>query len=240
MEIKLDILAFAAHPDDVELAASGTMIKHVQMGKKTGIIDLTQGEMGTRGNAEIRGEESNLASEILGVSVRENLGFADAFFEVSNENLLKIIQKLRKYRPNVVLCNAVSDRHPDHARASELVSRACFMSGLKKIKTFEDDKEQDSFRPVAVYHYIQDRWIDPDFIVDITETYDLKIEAIKCFKSQFFNPESIEPETPISSDHFLKSIESRAISLGRYIDTEYGEGFTAERFVGINDLTNLL
>lgn len=240
MEIKLDILAFAAHPDDVELAASGTMIKHVQMGKKTGIIDLTQGEMGTRGNAEIRGEESNLASEILGVSVRENLGFADAFFEVSNENLLKIIQKLRKYRPNVVLCNAVSDRHPDHARASELVSRACFMSGLKKIKTFDNDKEQDYFRPVAVYHYIQDRWIDPDFIVDITDTYDLKVEAIKCFKSQFFNPDSKEPETPISTDHFLKSIESRAISLGRYIDTEYGEGFTSERFIGINDLTNLL
>ena len=240
MELKLDILAFAAHPDDVELAASGTIIKHVQMGKKTGIIDLTQGEMGTRGNAEIRAEESSLASEILGISVRENLGFADAFFEVNNENLLKIIQKIRKYRPNIVLCNAVSDRHPDHSRASELVSRACFMSGLKKIKTFEDNEEQGSFRPHAVYHYIQDRWIDPDFIVDITDTYDLKIEAIKCFKSQFFNPDSNEPETPISTHHFLKSIESRAISLGRYIDNEYGEGFTTERFIGINDLTNLL
>jgi N-acetylglucosamine malate deacetylase 1 len=240
MKLKLDILAFAAHPDDVELAASGTIIKHVQMGKKTGIIDLTQGEMGTRGTPEIRNKESNLASDILGVLIRENLGFKDAFFDISNENLLKVIQKIRKYQPNIVLCNAVTDRHPDHGRASELVSRACFMSGLEKIKTFDGDNEQDSFRPVAVYHYIQDRWIDPDFIVDITATYHSKIKAIKCFKSQFFNPDSQEPETPISSHNFLKSIESRAISLGRYIDAEYGEGFTTERFIGINDLTNLL
>ncbi len=240
MKLKLDILAFAAHPDDVELAASGTIIKHVQMGKKIGIIDLTKGEMGTRGTAEIRTKESIKASEILGISVRDNLGLEDAFFDISNNNLIKVIQKIRKYQPEIVFCNAVSDRHPDHGRASELVSRACFMSGLEKIKTYDSEKVQVAYRPTSIYHYIQDRWIDPDFIVDISETYDLKIKTIKCFKSQFFDPDNQEPETPISSHHFLKSIESRAISLGRYINAEYGEGFTTERFIGINDLTSLL
>ena len=240
MKFNLDILAFGAHPDDVELAAAGTVIKHVKQGKKVGIIDLTKGEMGTRGSAEIRIEEAKLSSKILGISVRENLELDDAFFEISNENLLKVINKIRKYKPNVVLCNAISDRHPDHGRASELISRACFMSGLEKIKTFEGEEEQIAYRPYTVYHYIQDRWIDPDFIVDISDTYDLKIKAIQSYKSQFFNPESNEPETPISSNHFLKSIESRAIGLGRYINAGYGEGFTTERFIGINDLTTLL
>ena len=238
--MKLDILAFAAHPDDVELAASGTIIKHIKLGKKVGIIDLTRGEMGTRGSAEIRNEESIQSSKILGISERHNLDLGDAFFDISNENLIKVIQKIREFQPKIVFCNAVSDRHPDHARASELVSRACFMSGLQKIKTYNGDVQQDSHRPNVIYHYIQDRWIDPDIIVDVSDTFELKLKAIKCFKSQFFDPNIDEPDTPISTEHFLESIKSKAITLGRYINTEYGEGFTAERFVGVNDITTLL
>ena len=237
---KLDILAFAAHPDDVELAASGTILKHISMGKKVGIVDLTRGEMGTRGSAEQRDQEAAEASKVLGVHFRENLMLADCFFEVNEHSLNKIIEQIRRFKPKVVLCNAVSDRHPDHGRASELVSRACFLSGLSKVKTTFHGASQQHYRPYAVYHYIQDHWLNPDFVVDISAFYDKKIESILSFKSQFYDPNSKEPLTPISSEGFLESVKARAVALGRYINVDYAEGFTVERFIGVHDITELL
>ena len=235
----LDILAFGAHPDDVELAASGTILKHIALGKKVGVVDLTRGEKGTRGTANDRDLEAKESSKILGLNVRENLGFEDCFFENNQENLLKVISVIRRFRPKIVLCNAVSDRHPDHSRASELVSRACYLSGLSKIETSFDNANQQEFRPSAVYHYIQDYWLEPDFIVDISDFFDKKMEAILAFKTQFYNPASNLPETPISSKNFLESIKARAVALGRYIGADYGEGFTAERYIGVEDITKL-
>jgi bacillithiol biosynthesis deacetylase BshB1 len=237
---QIDILAFGAHPDDVELAAGGTVLKHVSLGKSVAIVDLTQGEMGTRGSKEDRIREAKESSKILGISNRENLNLGDCFFEESKVELIKVIEQVRRFKPNIVLCNAINDRHPDHGRAGALVSRACYLSGLPKIKTQWNEKSQESHRPVAVYHYIQDRWIDPDVIVDISDFFDDKLKAIKAFKSQFYDPLSTEPATPISGEDFLNSIKARAIGLGRYIHTTYGEGFTAERYIGVNDLTTLL
>lgn len=237
--MKLDILAFAAHPDDLELAASGTVLKHIKAGKKVGVVDLTQGELGSRGSAEIRHLEAEKASGIMGLSSRDNLKMADGFFEHSKENLIKIIEQIRHYRPEIVLMNAIDDRHPDHGRASKLVSEACFLSGLRRIETSYEDKIQEAYRPKNVYHYIQDRYIKPDFIIDITEFYDQKIEAIMAYKSQFYDPESTEPNTPISGKDFLDSLNGRMSEFGRAIGVLYAEGFTAEKLIGVDSLFDI-
>ncbi|MEY4464980.1 MAG: hypothetical protein RLZZ465_610 [Bacteroidota bacterium] len=232
----LDLLAFAAHPDDVELAASGTIIKHIRMGYQCGIIDLTRGELGTRGTAEDRDKEAQASSKILGLAVRDNLDLGDGFFEINDASLLAIVTQIRKYKPRIVLANAISDRHPDHGRAATLVSRACFLAGLPKIKT----ESLEAHRPKAVYHYIQDRFIKPDIIIDISEVFEQKMEAILAFKTQFYNPNSTEPQTPISSKEFMEFLSARALEYGRTIGTKYGEGFTTERTLGADTLSNLL
>lgn len=238
--MKLDVLAFAAHPDDVEISSGGTVAKLVAAGKKVGIIDLTKGELGSRGSGEIRLEEAKAASEVLGLSARHNLGLADGFFEDSDTTQLLVIEQIRKYRPDVILCNSVTDRHPDHGRASEVVSRASFLSGLRKVETFEDGNPQEFWRAKAVYHYIQDYHIEPDFVVDVTDHFDKKMEAIRAFASQFHDPNSSEPQTPISGDDFFDFLKSRAMQLGRPIGVKYAEGFTSERYVGVDDLTDLI
>jgi len=240
--MKIDILAFAAHPDDVELAAAGTLLAHIALGKKVGIIDLTRGELGTRGSAEIRDEEATESSKILGIHARENLRMRDGFFVKDEESLLKVITIIRKYQPEIVLCNSEFDRHVDHGRAADLVHEACFLSGLRKIVTQQDGKHQEAWRPKSTYHYIQDYYTKPDIIFDITPYFSQKNEAIKAFKSQFFNPASNinEPETPISSADFWAFLEGRARQLGRLINVTYAEGFTVKRPVGSKDLTKLL
>ena len=237
--MKLDILAFASHPDDVELAASGTLMTHISQGKKVGIIDLTKGELGSRGSAALRSKEALVASELMGIDARVNLDLGDGFFNNAEKELKKVIEQIRYFQPDVVLCNAHSDRHPDHSRGSELVSRACFLAGLNKIETKYNGEHQAHWRPQSVYHYIQDNWIDPDFIIDITEVFDRKMDAINAYSSQFFNPESDGPSTPISSIEFMEHIKGRAIAFGRIIGVKYGEGFTVERSVGVKDLTSL-
>lgn len=240
--MKLDILAFGAHPDDVELGAGATIAKEVANGKKVGIIDLTRGELGTRGSAEIRDQEAAAAADILKVSVRENLGFADGFFVNDKEHQLEIIKMIRKYRPEIVICNAIEDRHIDHGKGSKLVSDSCFLSGLIKIETqLEGTAEaQEAWRPKVVYHYIQWKNLEPDFIVDVSGFIDKKTEAILSYSSQFYNPKSDEPETPISSENFIDSVNYRARDLGRYIGVEYAEGFTVERYVAVDSLDNLI
>jgi bacillithiol biosynthesis deacetylase BshB1 len=238
--MKLDILAIGVHPDDVELSCSGTLLKHIASGRKAGILDLTRGELGTRGSAELRDKEADEAARILGIAVRDNLKMADGFFKNDSEHQLLLIQKIRLYRPEIILCNAVSDRHPDHGRASSLVSEACFYSGLKKIETSLNGKIQEAWRPRAVYHYIQDRYLKPDFIVDITPYISVKLEAIKAFSSQFYDPTSREPQTPISSANFLQFVASRNANFGRDIQVDYAEGFTVERTPGVKDLFDLL
>jgi bacillithiol biosynthesis deacetylase BshB1 len=237
--MKLDILAFGVHPDDVELSCSGTLMRHIAQGKKVGIIDLTQGELGSRGTAQTRMEEANAASVVMGISVRDNLKMADGFFEINEENKRSIIQQIRKYRPEIVLCNAVSDRHPDHGRAAKLVSEACFLSGLVKVETELDGQNQQAYRPRVVYHYIQDVYMKPDFVVDVTEFVDRKIEAIKSYKTQFYDPNSKEPQTPISGKEFFDFVKGRMMQFGRPIGVEFGEGFTVDRELGVNDLFDL-
>ena len=237
--MKLDILAFGAHPDDVELGCGATIAKEISLGKKVGIVDLTRGELGTRGSADLRDEEAKKSAEILGVSVRENLGFSDGFFKNDKEHQLAIIKMIRKYRPEIVLCNAVDDRHIDHGKGSKLVSDACFLSGLLKIETKVDDKLQEKWRPNNVYHYIQWKNINPDFVVDVTGFIEKKVDSILAYSSQFFDPKSNEPETPITSKNFLDSITYRAKDLGRIIGVEYAEGFTSERFVAVKNLDKL-
>jgi bacillithiol biosynthesis deacetylase BshB1 len=239
--VKLDILVFGAHPDDAELGAAGTIAKEVALGKKVGIIDLTRGELGTRGSAEIRDHEAANAADILGVSIRENLGFADGFFTNDKAHQIEIIKKIRQYRPEIVLCNAIDDRHIDHGKGSKLVSDACFLSGLVKIPTQDGAGEsQAPWRPNVVYHYIQWKNLTPDFVVDITGYEQKKNEAILAYSSQFFNPNSDEPETPISSKNFTESVLYRARDLGRMVGVEFAEGFTTERFVAVNSLDNLI
>lgn len=238
--MKLDILAFAAHPDDVELAASGTVIKHIRQGKKVGIVDLTRGELGTRGSAEIRDQEAAASSKILGLASRHNLDLGDGFFEITENTLKAIITVIRIHQPSIILCNAISDRHPDHGRGGDLVSRAAFLSGLRKIETIHLGKKQSPHRPKAVYRYIQDYWIKPDIIVDISDEMGHKIKSIQAFGSQFYDPESKEPETPISSADFMDFIYARAQQFGRLINVKYGEGFNVERPIGLEDLTELL
>ena len=239
--MKLDILVFGAHPDDAELGAGGTMAKEINNGKKVGIIDLTRGELGTRGSAEIRDKEAAAAAKILGIEVRENLEFADGFFVNDKAHQIAVIQMIRKYRPDVVLCNAVSDRHIDHAKGSELVSDACFLSGLSKIDTKlpGDDQWQEAWRPKNVYHYIQWNNITPDFVVDVSGFIDKKIEAISAYASQFYDPDSKEPNTPISSKNFADSIDYRSRDLGRIVGVEQAEGFTVERHIAIQQLGDI-
>lgn len=238
--MKLDILAFGAHPDDVELGCAGTLAKEISLGKKVGIIDLTRGELGTRGTAQTRDEEAAEASRILGVPVRENLNFRDGFFINDEAHQLEIIKIIRKYQPEIVLCNAVTDRHIDHGKGSKLVSDACFLSGLSKIETELDGEKQMHYRPKLVYHYIQWQNIEPDFVVDISGFIDVKMESVKAYKTQFYNPNSKEPTTPITSKNFLNSIEYRAMDLGRLVGVQHAEGFTVERYLTVNSLANLM
>ncbi|XCF07559.1 bacillithiol biosynthesis deacetylase BshB1 [Tamlana crocina] len=237
--MKLDILAIGAHPDDVELGCGGTIAKEVARGKKVGILDLTRGELGTRGSAEIRDKEAADSAKILGVSVRENLRFADGFFVNDKIHQLEIIKIIRKYQPEIVLCNAVDDRHIDHGKASKLASDACFLSGLAKIETIRNNELQSAWRPKQVYHYIQWKNIEPDFVVDISGFVDKKMEAVLAYKTQFFNEDSKEPETPISSKNFTDSVIYRARDLGRLIGVEHAEGFTVERHVAVDSLFDL-
>ncbi len=238
--MKVDILAFAAHPDDVELSAAGTLIKHIKAGKKVALVDLTQGELGSRGTIETRYTEAADASEILGLSARINLKMEDGFFTHSQENLLKIIEQIRYFKPEIVLCNAIEDRHPDHGRASKLVSEACFLSGLRKIETGHDEDKQEAHRPKAVYHYIQDRYIKPDFVVDVTEFVEQKFEAIRAYKTQFYDPASKEPQTPISGEEFFGFLRGRMAEFGRTIGVNYAEGFTVERIPGVESFFDLI
>lgn len=239
-QLKLDILVLAAHPDDAELGAGATIAKEVSLGKKVGIIDFTRGELGTRGTVETRDKESALAADILGVSVRENMNFRDGFFVNDENHQLALIQKIRKYRPEIVICNAVSDRHIDHAKGSKLASDACFLSGLVKIETTDDKgKSQSAWRPNAVYHMIQWADLEPDFVVDVSQYIDQKFEAIKAYATQFYDPKSGEPETPISSQNFLESVRYRAQNLGRLTGVAFGEGFTVERYPLIDCLDAL-
>ena len=235
----VDILAFGAHPDDVELSAGGTLIKQIKNGSTVGIVDLTMGEMGTRGTPEIRSMEAANAMKIIGANFRENLKMPDSFIDLSKKSIEKVVKAIRTHKPKIVLCNAIKDRHPEHGIASELVSKACFISGLTKFETFIDGKKQDSHRPKNIYHYIQDQWINPDFVMDISDEIDQKIKAVKAFESQFYNPKSSEPNTPISSKDFLDSVMSKANLMGRTIDKSFGEGFTVERPIGTSDLMNL-
>src|SRR5680860_730779 len=231
--MKLDILAIGAHPDDIELSCSGTIAKEVANGKKVGVLDLTRGELGTRGTANTRDQEAAEAAKILGLKIRENLRFKDGFFVNNEEHQLEVIRILRKYKPEIVFCNAIDDRHIDHGKGSKLVSDACFLSGLLKIETkLEANGEvQLPWRPKVVYHYIQWKNIKPDFVVDVTGYIEKKTEAILAYSSQFHDPKSKEPETPITSKNFLDSVAYRARDLGRLVGVEYGEGFTVERLV---------
>lgn len=238
--MKLDILAIAAHPDDAELSAVGTLIKSKKQGKKIGIIDLTRGELGTRGTAETRKEEAAQASDIIDLDARENLGMADGFFQNSKENQVLIIEQIRKYQPEVVLINAVSDRHPDHGKGATLAKEACFLSGLSKIETQLNGHLQEKWRPKAVYHYIQDYYMKPDIVIDITEEVEQKIQAIKAFKTQFFDPSNPNPNTPISREDFFDFLKGRWADYGRYIGANYGEGFVLTRPAGIEDITKLI
>ena len=238
--MKVDILAFGAHPDDIELGCGGSIALATSQGKKVGLIDLTRGELGTRGSAEIREKESKEAADILGVSFRKNLGFRDGFFVNDEVHQIKVIETIRKYQPTLILCNAIDDRHIDHAKGSQLVSDACFLSGLKKIKT--KDKQgnyQDSWRPNKVYHYIQWKELSPDFVIDITSTLEDKMKAINAYRSQFYDQKSKEPQTPISSKNFHDSVRYRAKNLGRLTGVEAAEGFTVERPLLISDFENI-
>lgn len=237
---KLDVLVFAAHPDDAELGCSGTIASLVAQGKKVGIVDFTQGEMGTRGTPEIRLQESAKAAEILKLSARENLAFKDIFFKNDDEHQLKLVEVIRKYQPEIVLANAITDRHPDHGKGSSLASQACFMSGLRKIETEFNGENQAPWRPKIVYHYIQNNFINPDFVVDITPYWQMKIDSIMAFGSQFYDPSSKEPSSFISNPDFLPFIEARAREYGHKILVKYGEGFTVERIPGVNNLFDLI
>jgi len=239
--MKLDILALSAHPDDAELGCGGTLIRHAKAGMKVGIVDMTRGELGTRGTVERRNAEAAASAAIMGVSVRTNLGLADGFFENNQEHQLKVVAALRAYRPEIVLANAIFDRHPDHGKGAELSYTACFLSGLVKVKTKDENgAEQQPWRPKALYHYIQSQFIKPDVVVDVSAEWDQKMTAIRAFRSQFFDPASKEPVTYISTPEFMDMLEARGIELGHSIGVKYGEGFTARRAIGVRSLTDLI
>jgi bacillithiol biosynthesis deacetylase BshB1 len=238
--MKLDILAFGVHPDDVELSCSGTLMTEMAHGKKVGIIDLTRGELGTRGTPHTRKEEAEEAARIMGVEVRENLGMRDGFFQNDEAHQLQVIQKIRQYRPEIVLCNAVEDRHPDHGRSSKLVSDSCFLAGLRKVGTELEGVEQEAWRPKYVFHYIQDRYLNPDFVIDVSAVFDRKLLAIRAYGTQFHNPELDEPQTYISTPGYLDSVIYRHKMFGKMIGVEYAEGFVTEKMLGIRTFDSLI
>ena len=241
MDNKLNFLAFGAHPDDVELGCSGAILKILDSGMKVGIIDLTRGELGTRGSVKIRSKETELASKILGIDIRENLEFEDGFINNDKKHQLKVISIIRKYKPDFVFCNAPDDRHIDHPKASKLITDSCFLSGLSKLKTFDSSgNNQEKWRPKNIFHYIQWKNLKPDFILDITGYMNSKMKAIKCYSSQFYDPNSKEPETPISKKNFLNFVESRSVDYGRIIGTEHGEGFIYNRILGLGSLNDFI
>lgn len=238
--MKVDILAIGAHPDDIELSASGTLLQHLQQGKTVGLVDLTRGELGTRGTPTLRAEEAEAARAMMGARFRKNLEMRDGFFEHSEENLLKIIQVLRSAQPTIVLANALEDRHIDHGRAAKLVADACFLAGLQKIETVDDQGQpQLRWRPRAIYHYIQDRDLTPDFVVDVTDFVERKIELVKCYKSQFHDPNSKELETPLTGADFFHILKSKMKTFGRPVNFSYAEGFNVGRIPGVKDLFSL-
>lgn len=239
--MKLDILVFAAHPDDAEMSCSGTIMRAIAEGKKVGIVDLTRGEMGTRGTAETRKAESEAATKILGIHTRENLELDDCFFQVDKETQLKVIAKIRKYRPSVVLANAITDRHPDHGRAAKLIQESFFKSGLPKIVTHDEQGNvQEAYRPDSLFHYIQDNHIKPDFVVDITDFVERKMESIKAFKTQFFDPNSTEPQTYISKPDFLESLIGRNREYGKLLKNgTFAEGYTVNKVIEVKDITEI-
>ncbi len=241
--MKLDILAIAAHPDDIELSCSGTLIHHILQGKKVGVLDLTQGELGTRGTIETRYQEAKKSSEILQLAVRDNLKILDGFFKNDEETQVKLIHKIRKYQPEIILSNAIKDRHIDHERGSKLAEEASFLAGLIKIETYDEGKVQEPWRPKQHYHYIQDEYIQPDFVVDITPYWDQKLASVQAFSTQFFTGEpqnSKQPNTPISTPDFIYFLEARAREFGRSIGVKYGEGFTKVRQLGVRNLFDLI
>jgi N-acetylglucosamine malate deacetylase 1 len=240
--MKLDLLAIGVHPDDVELGCSGTVINEVKLGKKVGVVDLTQGELGTRGNVETRYEEAAAAAMIMGVHIRENLKMRDGFFKNDEEHQLQLIKVLRKYRPDIVIGNAVNDRHPDHGRAAKLISDSCFLSGLAKIETTGDDgKPQEKWRPSYLFHYIQDRFLEPHVIIDISDVFEQRMKAIEAYGTQFkSNNDDDGPQTYISSPDFYESVIARARVLGKRIGVRYAEGFTSEKKIGIHNLNALI
>jgi len=238
--MKLDILAIGAHPDDIELGCSATIAKEISLGKKVGVLDLTRGELGTRGSAEIRDQEAAAASKILGLTIRENLAFADGFFVNDKTHQLEVIKIIRKYQPDIVLCNAIDDRHIDHGKGSKLASDACFLSGLRRIETNLNGVEQQEWRPKKVYHYIQWKNLKPDFVVDVSGFVDKKMEAVQAYSSQFYDPNNKEPISPITSKNFLDSIRYRAQDLGRLVGVEAAEGFTVERYATVDSLDKLM
>jgi len=241
--MKLDILAIGAHPDDVELGCSGTILNEIRNGKKVGILDLTQGELGTRGTIETRYQEAKNAAELMGVSVRENLKIKDGFFQNNEEHQIAVIRVIRKYRPEIILGNAPEDRHPDHGRASRLIAESAFLSGLRKIETTDDaGNAQKEWRPKYVFHFIQDRYLEPSFIIDITDVFEQRMKAIACYTTQFFNGSSDddEPQSYISTPDFLESIVSRARMMGKKIGVKFGEGFISEKSIGFKDFSSFV
>jgi len=237
--MKLDILVLAVHPDDAELCCSGTILKHIALGKKVGIVDLTRGELGTRGTAETRDEEAADAAKILGLHVRENLRLRDGFFQNDEESRLAVIKTIRKYQPEIILSNALHDRHPDHGRAGDLVNDAVFLSGLPKIKTLLEGVDQQAHRPRLLLQFIQDSYIQPDIIVDITDHIDTKIKSIQAYKTQFFNPDVDGQQTYISSPEFFESVIGRAREFGKSIGATFAEGFTSRKLLGVDSLFDL-
>lgn len=239
--MKLDILAIAAHPDDVELSCCGTLMAEIANGKKAGIIDLTEGELGSRGDVPTRYAESAAAAKILGVQVRDNLKLADGFFQNNEASQLKVIEAIRKYQPEIVLCNAPEDRHPDHGRAARLVEDAAFLSGLAKIVTYDNGVQQQHWRPKYVFFFIQDRYLNPNFVVDITSVHDRKIQAIQAYSSQFFTPQSGDgPQTYISTPDFLDSVIYRSKMMGKMVGVPYAEGFISSKMIGIKTFDSLI
>ncbi len=239
-DIKLHILAIAAHPDDIELSAAGTIINHVRKGQAVGVVDLTEGELGTRGSVAQRYDEAARAAKVMGLAVRENARMADGFFRNDREHQLRLITYIRRFRPEIVIANALEDRHPDHGRGGRLIADACFLAGLAKIETMHNGVAQQAWRPKRIFHMIQDRLLEPSFIVDISASFDQKMEAIKCYGSQFYNPSSAEPATYISSGRFLSELASRDALMGKRIGAQYAEGFICENIPGIADLDALI
>jgi len=239
--MKLDILAIGAHPDDVELGCSGTLISEIRKGKKAGIIDLTQGELGTRGTIETRYAEATASAKIMGLSVRENLKMRDGFFQNDEAHQMQLIRVLRKYQPDIVIGNILEDRHPDHGKGGWLIYDSCFLSGLRQVKTFDEEgKEQEKWRPRMLLHYIQDRFFEQDIILDISDVWEQRMEAIRAYKTQFFDPGSKEPQTYLSTPEFLDALASRARLLGKRIGVKYGEGFLSKKNIGLRSLDSLI